>query len=174
MDKAGLVSGFQCFGDLLRYRQRLVNRNWTALQSLLKRLTLDQLHHDASRIVGFFEAVDLGNVWMVQRGEDLSFTLEARETIGIVHEMIRQKFQCDLALQLCVGERETRLPFRLHLGSTSRETALCGCLSSVPMRSLSQQKWAHRLYPDKAEECRILMLIVRNGRFSSSNQFKTV
>jgi len=22
------------------------------------------------------------------------------------------------------------------------------------MRSLSQQKWAHRLYPDKAEECK--------------------
>src|SRR5262249_6095677 len=36
-----------------------------------------QFHHDAARLIGFFNSVDLRNIRVVQRGEHLRFTLES-------------------------------------------------------------------------------------------------
>ena len=49
------------------------------------------------------EAVDAGNVRMVQRGEHFCFALETREPIGVSCERGRQDLDRDLAFQLGVG-----------------------------------------------------------------------
>ena len=49
-----------------------------------ERRPLDQLHHERdARRRDLFEAVDLRDVRMVQRGEDFGFALEPRQPIGI-------------------------------------------------------------------------------------------
>ena len=47
-------------------------------------LALDQLHHERGDAAGcLLEAVDRGDVRMVQRGEHFGFALKAREPIGV-------------------------------------------------------------------------------------------
>ena len=58
--------------------------------------SLDQFHHEGGRAPALFEAVDGGDVWLVQRAEDLGFTLEAREPIGIVSERLGQRLDGDV------------------------------------------------------------------------------
>ena len=53
--------------------------------------------------LAFFEAVDRGDVRMVERREDFGFALEAREPVGVGRERRRQDLDRDLALQLRVG-----------------------------------------------------------------------
>ena len=52
---------------------------------------------------GLFEAVDGGDVRMVQRRERLRFALEPREAIGIAGERVRQDLDRDVAIQLRVA-----------------------------------------------------------------------
>jgi hypothetical protein len=51
----------------------------TIREHLSQVLALDQLHHQR----GPFEAIDLRDVGMIQRGERLGFTPEPGEPIGI-------------------------------------------------------------------------------------------
>ena len=51
-----------------------------------QRRSLDQLQHERRHAVGFFKAVNRRDVRMIQRGEDLSLALEARQPIGIERE----------------------------------------------------------------------------------------
>jgi hypothetical protein len=47
--------------------------------------------------------VDLSDVRMIERGEDLRLTTEASETIRIVGDGRQQDFDRDLPIQLCVA-----------------------------------------------------------------------
>lgn len=47
--------------------------------------------------------VDLRDVGVIQRGQDLSFALEARHALGVAGEGIGQYFQRDFSLQLGVA-----------------------------------------------------------------------
>ena len=49
------------------------------------------------------DAVDGGDVGMIQRGEDLGFALEARQPIGVVRERFGQDLDRDVAIQLRVA-----------------------------------------------------------------------
>ena len=51
----------------------------------------------------FFQAVDAGDVRMVQRREHFGFALEASEPVVVGGDRWRQDFDGDLALQLRVG-----------------------------------------------------------------------
>ena len=64
---------------------------------------VDQLHHQRAHALGVLEAVDLRDVRMIERREDLRFALEAGETIGIVGEDVRKDLDRDVALQLRVA-----------------------------------------------------------------------
>ena len=44
---------------------------------------LDEFHHEGLSTVGLFQAVDGGDVGMVQRCEDFGFALEAGNPVGI-------------------------------------------------------------------------------------------
>ena len=63
---------------------------------------LDQFH-DQGSCAGVFEAMDLRDVRMIERGEHLRFTTEAREAIGIVGNGRQQDLDRDLAIQLRVA-----------------------------------------------------------------------
>ena len=61
----------------------------------------------------FFKAVNVRDVRMVQRRQDLRFPLEPREAIGIIGERLRQNFQCDIAT-------EPRVPRLVDLAHAAR------------------------------------------------------
>ena len=46
-----------------------------------------------------FEAVNLSDVGVVQRRQDLCFALEAGQPVGVVGKMVRQQLQRDVSLQ---------------------------------------------------------------------------
>ena len=62
----------------------------------------DELQDQRAHASSFFEAIDGGDVGMVQRRQDLGFALEARQAIGIVGPQIGQDFQRHLAMELAV------------------------------------------------------------------------
>ena len=72
-------------------------------EALREIVALDQFHHQRADASAFLQAVDVRDVRMVERGEDLRFALEAGQAIGIVGEGIGQDFQGDIAIELGVA-----------------------------------------------------------------------
>jgi hypothetical protein len=68
-----------------------------------ERLPLDELHHERLPAARILEAVDLGDVGVIQRREDVGFALEPRQPFGIVGEERRQDLDGDIAVELCVA-----------------------------------------------------------------------
>ena len=83
MNDTGVMCGFKRFGDLPPNWQRLVERKGPARDALREILALDELHDERQRVRRFFEAVDLCDVWMIQRGERPRFTFEAGDAFRI-------------------------------------------------------------------------------------------
>jgi hypothetical protein len=102
MDDAFLVCSFHCFGDLAHDRHRLLERHRTSRDAVGKRGPFDELHHQRTRTVGFLEAVDCGDVRMVQRGEQSSFSLQSRDALGIVGERFGENFDGNFAAEASV------------------------------------------------------------------------
>jgi hypothetical protein len=97
---ATIVKGF---GDLLRDRQGVVEPNRATRNPLREIVALDQLHDERPDTVGVVEPVDAGDVRMIQRGEGLRFTLEAREPVRVLRERLGQNLDGDVAIQLRVA-----------------------------------------------------------------------
>ena len=66
-------------------------------------LALDQFHDEGRRAPALFQAVDAGDVRMVQRREDFGFALKPSQPIVIRRDGRRQDLDGDLALQPGVG-----------------------------------------------------------------------
>ncbi len=64
-----LVGGFERVRDLLRDRERLVDRNRSARDALRQVVALDEFHHERRDARALLQAIDRGDVRMVQRGE---------------------------------------------------------------------------------------------------------
>ena len=64
---------------------------------------LDQFEPERLHAIRFFEAVDCGDVRMVERGQQLRLTLETGDAIRITCEGFRQDLQRDLAIQLNIA-----------------------------------------------------------------------
>ena len=94
---------FERLRDLLRDRQRLVDRDRPARNALRQVLALDELHHQRTDTVGFFETVDVRDVGMIQRREGLRFAREPREPFGVAREDIGQHLDRDVAIQLRIA-----------------------------------------------------------------------
>ena len=74
-----------------------------ALQPLGEVLALDELHDEGADAARLLEAVDRGDVRVLELGEELRLALEAREALGVGGERLGQDLDRDLALQLRVG-----------------------------------------------------------------------
>ena len=65
-------------------RKRLGDRQRAARASAIgQRLALDQLEDQRAHAVGLLEAVDRGDVGMIERREHARLALEARQPIGV-------------------------------------------------------------------------------------------
>ena len=87
----------------LRDRQRFVDRDGPTRDTLREIVALDEFHHQRADASAVFQAIDVRDVRMVERGEDLRFALEPGEAIGIVGEGIRQHLHRDVAIELGVA-----------------------------------------------------------------------
>ena len=71
--------------------------------TVFQRRPLHQLQHQRPRPLGFLDAVDGGDVRVVQAGQDLRLPLEPGEAVWIGSEGVGEDLQRDLAAQLGVG-----------------------------------------------------------------------
>ena len=74
----------------------------------------DQFHHRGAHAARLLQTINRRNVGVIEGGEHLSLTLEARHALGIFGEGFGQDFQGDVAAQLRVP-RDALLPFLQNL-----------------------------------------------------------
>ena len=87
------------FRDLFRNRQRLVERDGAACQSLRQILALDELHHESLDAAGVLQPVDGRDVRMIQRSKDFCFALEPRHSFCVSRERFGQDLDGDIAIE---------------------------------------------------------------------------
>ena len=83
MDDPFVVRVFESFGNLLGDLDGLGNRHRPAREPLLQVFALDQFERDERRAAGFLEAVDRGDVRMVERGEQVGLAAEPAEALRV-------------------------------------------------------------------------------------------
>jgi hypothetical protein len=103
MDDALLVRRFERVGDLSGDGQRLGQRDGAARDVRGEILAFDEFHHQGREVGRLLEAVDRGNVRVVQRGQDFSFTLEPCEAIRVAGDRCGQHLDRDGPLEIAVG-----------------------------------------------------------------------
>jgi hypothetical protein len=94
MDDALLVRRFQTRGNLPRDGDGFFER-----QRTLEVGALHQFHHQRALL----DAIDGGNVGMIQSGQHLGFALEPRHVLGVIGERRGQHFDGDVAIELAVA-----------------------------------------------------------------------
>ncbi len=104
-----LVRRFERLRDLLRDRQRFVDRDRPARDSLREVFALDQFHHESVGSVGLFQTVNGRNVLMVQGGEDFRFPLESGHSFRVGRERFGENLDGDVAIEPRVA-RAIHLP----------------------------------------------------------------
>ncbi len=100
VDDPLLVRLLHRLGDLPGDGERLVERERPSLQPLGEVLARHELHHEGAHAVRLLEAVDRGDVGVLQLGQELRLALEAREALRVPGEVLRQDLDRDLALEL--------------------------------------------------------------------------
>ena len=97
MNDPSFVGRFERLRNLPRNSNRLIDGHRPSLNARCQRLAVDELEHQEPMRSSLLEAVDAGDVLMVQRGEDLRLAPEPRQTIRILRDAVGQRFQRDLA-----------------------------------------------------------------------------
>ena len=92
-----IVRGFERVGYLSRDRDRLTVRQCAPLEPLGEILAVDKLHDQRTTGVRVLEAVHMGDVGVVERGECLGFPGESRQPLGIVGKRLRDDLDGDVA-----------------------------------------------------------------------------
>src|SRR5262245_54166772 len=100
MDDSGVVRGFKRFRNLPREWKCFIERNRPSLDSRGEILSLDEFHHQRRRLVGALEAVNRGDVRVIERGQGLGFTLKSREPVGVGSQRRGQHLQRDVSFEI--------------------------------------------------------------------------
>ena len=115
MNDAARVSGGQCVRDLGGVTKGDVDGQRSLLEHVRQGVALDQFHDQrvgrplaGPRRVGLLEAVDLGDVGMIERGQYLGLALEACLVFRIACERLWKNLDRDLA-------PESRIAGTIHL-----------------------------------------------------------
>jgi hypothetical protein len=108
VDDPALVGGLERFRDLGTDVERLGRLERPARQPLAQRLPFHPLQHERERsALVLFEAVDDGDVGVVERGEGERLAPEAHQAFGILRQPARQHLERHLAAQaLVASERD--------------------------------------------------------------------
>ena len=112
MDDPLFVRRLERVGDLRDDRQRLGERHRAPQQPIRQRLPLDQLHDQEMLAPRFLQAVERGDVGMIERRQDFGLALETRDAIGVSSEDVEDHLHGDLAAQ-------PRIARAIHLAHTS-------------------------------------------------------
>ena len=85
-------------------------------------LAFYQFQHEAIRLPGFFQAVDGGNIRMIERSQRAGLAAETRQTLGVPRELSGQGLDGDVAAELASRERDIPRPCRRRLVETRSDT----------------------------------------------------
>src|SRR6187401_640588 len=85
--------------ELDRNPQCLLEWQRPALEPLLKRLTVDELHDQKIKTVFMANVMERADVRMIERGDRARLTLESLAPFGIVAYKLGQNFDRDCALE---------------------------------------------------------------------------
>jgi len=97
MDDALLMRGLERLGHLARDVQCFGERHGSALQPRGQRLPVDELHDQGSARGRVFETVDLRDVSVIQRREELRLARKPRDAVRVGCERLRQQLERDVA-----------------------------------------------------------------------------
>ncbi len=103
MDDALLVRLLERLGDLTGDGQQLSDRNRPAGEAVAEVLALDVLHGEERDARILVQAVDRGDVGVVEGGEQLGFACEACEAGGVLREPGGEDLDGDLPAERVVG-----------------------------------------------------------------------
>ena len=90
----------QGFRDLLRDRERFLDGNGPLRDPIRERRALNQFEHERRRAVGLLQPVNLGNVRVIQRGEDFGLTLEPRQFLPVRRHRRGQHLEGDRSFEV--------------------------------------------------------------------------
>ena len=94
-----LVRGFQRLRNLLRDRQRLVDGDGPTREALGQVLAFDEFEDERRHTTRLFESMNVRDVRMIERREDLCFATETREAVRIVRDVRQQDLDGDVAIE---------------------------------------------------------------------------
>jgi hypothetical protein len=112
VDDSMVVRRLERLGDLFRDAQCVLERDCAGPQPLREILALDQLHDEGAYVTGFFKAVDIGDVLMVQRCQGLGFACETCDAVRVPREIPQ-----DLDRNVSI---EPGVPRAIHLAHAAR------------------------------------------------------
>jgi hypothetical protein len=102
VNHALFVSGFQAFRDLPAYVQRLFRWKRPLAQLLRERQSLDQFEDEKALSFVLLEAVNRGDIGVIQRGEERGFALKTGQPPGVTGEEIREDLDGDITLEILI------------------------------------------------------------------------
>ena len=102
MDDPLLVGGFQRLGDLPGDGEGFVEWDRTSGDPILKRRPFDIFEDECRRTTAFLQAMNGGDVGVVERRQHLRFPLEPGQPLGVMHEGVGQDLQGDITVELRV------------------------------------------------------------------------
>ena len=105
-----LVRRLERFGDLFGDRERFLERHRSIRDAFRERGSVDELHDESGRValggsrwIEVLYAVDLGDVPMVERREQLRLTFEPGQPVRITGEPVGEDLDGDVAIELRVA-----------------------------------------------------------------------
>ena len=96
------MGDFQGLGDLASDGEGFVQWDWAFGDAVLERRAFDVFEDQGGRVAGLFQAVNGGDVRMVEGRQHLRFTLEAGQPLGVVDEGVGEDLQRDIAVEFGV------------------------------------------------------------------------
>ena len=103
MDDAQFVRRFQRLGDLPRDGCHVRGRDRSLFEAFGKGGAVDELEHEPRRDAGVLEAIDVADVRVVERCQQLRLAPEAGQPIRIGGKRTWQDLQGDVAIELGVA-----------------------------------------------------------------------
>jgi hypothetical protein len=103
VNDAAFMRRFQRLGDLSRDGHRFLQSHRSLRDPIGERQPIDKLQNERARTAGVFDAVNMRDMGMIERGEHFRLTLKPRQAIAIGREGLREDLQGDVALETSIA-----------------------------------------------------------------------
>jgi hypothetical protein len=125
MHDAALMGAFERISDLPRDRECFIDRDRTLRDPIRESRTLDELHDQEGTGLAFFDAMNVRDIRMVERGENLRFAPKARQSIDIRCDGGKKNLDRDVAIQF-------RITGPIHLAHAAHADERSNVVASEP------------------------------------------